>query len=86
MVGSGGKSRKRKQHGLAHCWLPPEPSTCRQGSDPGPGREERGLSHRGVRAAARWVDQASGIIMWTYTGQSGSGQDGKAQEGPTLGL
>lgn len=27
-----------------------------------------------------------GSIMWTNTEQSGSGQDGKAQKEPTLGL
>lgn len=32
-----------------------------------------------------WAKPGGGI-MWTHTGQSGSGQDGKAQEEPTLSL
>lgn len=88
-MGSGDKSRKRKQQCLAHllCWSPAEP--------PAPsGREVMQAQDKQIGGYATqesgqqpdgWT-KPSGIIMWTNTGQSGSGQDGKAQEEPTLGM
>lgn len=88
-MGSGGKSveNKQKQQSLAHllCWSPPEPPAP-SGREVIQAQDEKiGVKPQRSRRKPDGSTKPSGG-MWTNTGQSRSGQDGKAQEEPTLGL
>lgn len=88
-MGSGDTSRKREEQGGSFALLlsTTAPSTCRQVSDPSPGGENRELSHRGVRAAARWVGQARrhhhGDKHWAERVWTGWQSTGGADPGPS---
>lgn len=69
------------------------PSTFRQGNDPSPRWENRGLSHRGVRVAARWVDHARRHVnkhwaeqVWTEWQSTGGADPGPLDLTTQMGL